>query len=71
MYLYGASGHARVIMDSLKAAGVAVEGLVDDNPEIKELDGVKVIHQSVGLTPFIVSIGVNATRKKVVAKLTE
>jgi len=69
MFLYGASGHARVIMDSLREAGEVVEALVDDNQELHEVDGVPVLHDSTGLSPFIVSIGVNATRKKVVKKL--
>ena len=69
VYLYGASGHALVIMDSLRASGFRVEALVDDNPELTELDKVTVLHESLGLSPFIVSIGVNATRRKVVEKL--
>ena len=36
MYLYGASGHAKVIIDIIKAQGGVVEGLVDDNPNLKE-----------------------------------
>lgn len=69
MYLYGASGHARVIMDILRAQGLVVEGLVDDNPLLTELDHVEVLHKSQGLSPFIVSIGVNTTRKKIVQKI--
>ena len=34
MYLYGASGHAKVIIDILEASGVQVEGLIDDDPNI-------------------------------------
>ena len=71
MFLYGASGHARVIIDSLKAAGISVEALVDDNPALTELDGIPIIHKSQGLSPFIVCIGVNATRKKIVEKLMD
>ncbi len=37
MFLYGASGHAKVIIDSLEEAGVVVKGLFDDNPDIKKL----------------------------------
>ena len=69
MYLYGAGGHAKVIMDILKAQGDTIEGVVDDNPEAKEIHGIPVTHDSVGLTPMIVSIGDNATRKKIVEKL--
>lgn len=69
MYLYGASGHAKVVMDILVASGEPVYGLVDDNPEVNELAGYQVYHQFEGFSPFIVSIGSNAIRKKVVEKL--
>ncbi len=69
MYLYGASGHAKVIIDILEASGEKIDGLVDDNPEVVQLQGYPVSHESKDLFPFIVSIGVNAIRKKVVEKL--
>ena len=31
MYLYGASGHAKVIIDILEANQIKIEGLIDDN----------------------------------------
>lgn len=70
MYLYGASGHAKVIMEILKANGVEIEGLVDDNPDIIELLGYPVYHQRTDLSPMIVSIGNNAIRKHIVEKLS-
>lgn len=69
MYLYGASGHAKVIIDILRASGQQVEALVDDNPVLNRLQGYTVLHESKGLAPFIVSIGVNAIRKKVAESL--
>ena len=44
MFLYGAGGHAKVIMDILKAEGKLVEALIDDNEGLDELMGVKVLH---------------------------
>ena len=70
VYLYGASGHARVIMDSLRASGYEIEALVDDNLELTELDMLPILHESRGLSPFIISIGKNDTRRKVAEKLT-
>ena len=32
MYLYGASGHAKVIKDIIEATGGRIDGLIDDNP---------------------------------------
>lgn len=43
MYLYGASGHAKVIIDILKSRHIVIEGLYDDNPEIKSLLGISGI----------------------------
>lgn len=70
MYLYGASGHAKVIADILEATGMKVDGLVDDNPQVNELCGYRVYHQSEGLSPFIVSIGDNGIRRKVAERLS-
>ena len=69
MYLYGASGHAKEIIDIIRAQGGVVEGLVDDNPELEELCGIPVLHDSVGLSPFIVSIGNCKIRKMIVERL--
>ena len=56
MYLYGASGHAKVIMDIIKAQGDTVEGLVDDNRNLKELCGVPVLHPAVLAKLFILQL---------------
>lgn len=65
MYLYGASGHAMVIMDILKANGISIEGLVDDNPERNELLGYPVFHGKTDASPLIISIGNNKIRKMI------
>ena len=70
MYLFGASGHAKVIMDILTASGEKIDALIDDNEKVNELNGYKVLHGVTDASPIIVSIGVNAIRKKVVEKLT-
>ena len=69
MYLYGASGHAKVILDIIRAQGGVVEGLVDDNPELEELCGIPVLHDSAKLSPFIVSIGNCKIRKMIAERL--
>ena len=70
MYLFGASGHAKVIIDILKASNELIEGLVDDNPDVDKLMGYDVSHGRTDISPVIVSIGLNSVRKKVVNKLT-
>lgn len=65
MYLYGASGHGKVIKEILESQGKAVDGFVDDNPETRELTGVPVQHHTEGVDEVIVSIGINETRKSI------
>lgn len=65
MYLYGASGHAKVIIDILCAQGSQVEGLIDDNSEIRELHGYPVFHGRSDLFPLIISIGDNRIRRMI------
>lgn len=73
MYLLGASGHAKVIIDSLKASGKQISGLFDDNPEVKELLGYNVFGPfsqiRLGDEELIISVGLNHIRKKIVEKL--
>ena len=73
MFLYGASGHAKVIIDSLRASGVTISGLFDDNPDIKQLLEYPVWgafdKKRLGDDSLIVSVGVNTIRKKIVDHL--
>ena len=68
MYLYGASGHAKVIIDILQSQGVSISGLFDDNPNLKELQGIQVLGSYQGQlleVPLLISIGNNEIRKKI------
>ena len=69
MYLFGASGHGKVIKEIIEANGQEVTAFIDDNPNVNELCGKKVLHGETKLSPMIVSIGVNSIRKRVVEKL--
>lgn len=69
MYLFGASGHGKVIKDILNANGIKVEAFADDNPNVNECGGRPVVHDATGLSPMIVSIGVNRIRKMIVERL--
>jgi acetyltransferase EpsM len=68
MYLYGASGHAKVIIEILEMMGISVAGLFDDNSAVREL-----LEYSVTRFPdnfdrenneLIISIGNNRVRKE-------
>ena len=70
VYLYGASGHGKVIKEILESQGRSVGGFIDDNPEVNELAGLPVWHSADGMAQVIVSIGSNCIRKKVVERLS-
>lgn len=70
MYLFGASGHAKVIIDILLSQDIEIKRLIDDNEAVSELVGYPVLHKAEGLNPIIISIGDNKTRKRVYEKLS-
>lgn len=69
MYLYGASGHAKVIIDILEANGITVDGVIDDNPKVTEIQGYSVKHEYNGQVPLLISIGANMVRARIVEKV--
>lgn len=70
MYLYGAGGHAKVIIDIVIAAGKSIDALFDDNKELKNLLDYPVLPGEYVKGPLIVSIGHNKTRKWIVESLS-
>lgn len=69
MYLYGAGGHAKVIIDILKSNQIIVDGLFDDQDGIGELLGYPVFSSSDVRAPLIVSIGNNQMRQRIALSL--
>lgn len=69
-YLYGASGHAKVVLDILFSNDLKVVSILDDNPKFIELSNTPVIQtKQFKFSPeqeFIISIGDNSIRKKIV-----
>jgi sugar O-acyltransferase (sialic acid O-acetyltransferase NeuD family) len=74
MYLYGASGHAKVIIDILKSNGQIVKGIFDDNISIKSLMNYSVLgpydQSIVKDDKLIISIGNNELRSAVSKRVT-
>jgi len=71
-FLYGASGHAKVIIDILERSENKIIGLFDDNENIDDLLGYKCFIFSKELllkNKLIISIGDNNTRKNIVKKI--
>ncbi|MBW8051075.1 MAG: acetyltransferase [Cytophagales bacterium] len=73
MILYGASGHAKVVIDCIFANKVDIKGIFDDNPDLVLLNDIKVIgvyqHDHLPNEKIIISIGDNLTRKEVSQKV--
>lgn len=73
MLLYGASGHAKVIISCLRAQHIEINAIFDDDLSKKELWGIPVVGsyraQQFPLFPLIISIGYNTIRKKVAATI--
>lgn len=73
MFLYGASGHSKVVIDIIRAIGnIDIESLYDDNPKSQEILGISVTDNKSVLEKMsmcIISIGNNAIRKKIAEKL--
>ena len=70
MNLFGASGHAKVIIDIVRSQGKKVDNLYDDNEELNEMLGIPVLHKKEIASPIIISIGDNLTRKRIAESLT-
>ena len=74
MYLYGASGHCKVIIDSIQSSTTKViEGVFDDNKNENDLLSIPIIafkdfdlHK---IKELIISVGDNKTRKKLVESI--
>ncbi|MGZ5245069.1 MAG: PglD-related sugar-binding protein, partial [Bacteroidia bacterium] len=68
MYLFGASGHAKVIIDILQKSNIEIIGLFDKDPRKKELQGLPVLGDYNGHEldkPVIICIGDNKLRQKI------
>ncbi|WP_373056164.1 acetyltransferase [Zunongwangia sp. H14] len=69
MNIYGASGHARVILDILKSTNTEVHYIFDDDKDICKIGGYPVAHEwssKMLKHPTLIAIGENQVRKKVV-----
>ena len=68
VYLYGAGGHAKVILDLLKSNDITVSEIFDDNPAIESFMGIPVSHGNI-CSPLIISIGNNQIRKIIAERI--
>ncbi|OHT44629.1 acetyltransferase [Flavobacterium tructae] len=72
-YLYGASGHCKVIIEALRSNNITVNAVFDDQPKteiihnIPVLDSLQLLKAKAG--KIVVSIGNNQIRKVIVSKV--
>ncbi|MBF5026937.1 acetyltransferase [Planobacterium sp. GCR5] len=70
--LFGASGHAKPILDIFFQNGETVAKILDDNPKVSEIFGVEVVKNNFDLDynqNAVISIGNNRIRKKIAKEL--
>ena len=66
MYLFGASGHGKVVADAAESIGIKIEGFIDDNPDLEKIGNYSVLRSlPPGARHLFLSVGNNATRKKI------
>lgn len=69
MYLFGASGHGKVVAEAAESAGIPIRGFVDENPSLSTIWDYPV---STKLPPdgaeIVISVGNNLTRKKIATR---
>lgn len=70
MYLFGASGHCKVIIDIIQKSNIEViECVIDDNPTMQEINTIPILktpnHDYFIGKSLIISIGNNEIRKKI------
>jgi acetyltransferase EpsM len=70
MYLFGGSGHCKVIIDIIQKSNLdAIEGVIDDNPIKLEIGSIPIIKTPINDffkdKSLIISIGNNEIRKKI------
>lgn len=71
MILYGASGHAKVIIDILKVTTTSITRIIDDNPKSNEILGIPIEKSNLATKyedHVVISIGDNNIRKKISEK---
>ena len=70
LLVIGAGGHAKVVIDAARAAGMTVAGVVADDGDRHDLMGVPVSGDAsvFGADAFIVAVGDNATRATLFSK---
>lgn len=64
-FIYGASGHGKVVLDLLSLLNRNVSSFIDDNIQLNTFQGYKVLNYIPENASFIIGIGNNRIRKEI------
>lgn len=67
--IYGAGGHAKVIIDILEANELAIDYVVDDKSQQSEFMGYPLVRDIKNYDLMIIAIGSNAIRERIVSRI--
>ncbi len=69
MYLFGASGHGKVVAEAAESAGISILGFIDENPFLTKVWNYQVLNTLPSdVQKILISVGNNVTRKKIVSR---
>ena len=74
MNIFGASGHAKVVIDIVKSIKEEIDNVIDDNRAITAILGHPVVHDistDIVREKIIVAVGDNRTRKNITARFAD
>lgn len=69
MYLFGASGHGKVVAEAAESAGIPIKGFVDENQTAEMILNLPVFNQLPSdVEELTISVGNNTTRKNIATR---
>lgn len=76
IYIFGASGHGKVVSELITNNQCKIEAMVDDEPKLNYFNEIPIINsaflpKAAENISVIIAIGNNSTRKKISSKLNE
>ncbi|GAK99716.1 acetyltransferase [Nonlabens ulvanivorans] len=65
LYIYGASGHGKVVLDAAFKSGTNSITFIDDDKNLNNFKEFRVLHKLPKGSPYIIAIGNNKIREKI------
>lgn len=71
LFLYGASGHGKVVLEIAEILNLPIGGFIDQNPKLRSIYGYPVLRELPEHGNTFISIGNNLIRKNLAEKLNK